>query len=765
MIVARGKLVRVVLVLSLVLLGLFVAKADAAPPSASIQNTWLATASSSRDVAVKGGFVYWSNTWTGTIGRANINGTGVNQNFITGLTFPSGIDIEGPYIYWGSYNGLTVGASSVGRANLDGTNVIPSFVAGGTGVTGVDATATNLYWTNSEGDTIGRSDIGGTNVNQSFIVTLDRPWSIAVNGSSIYWSNFYGESIGTSTLTGTNVNQNLVKLPTGVFPTGVAVDGSFVYWATYGTTNTIGRSTLAGANVNTTYVSGTGITDSVGVDVDGTYVYWSRVTQTVADRALPYSLGRALLDSTNPVLSGPASLTVAATSASGASVTYSPPVTAADPDDAGLIPTCVGGPNTTTGGTFPVGTTTVNCSATDPTGNVGTLTFTVTVTPFVPGPPIPPQLAGVDILSSSSVRVRWTDNATNETGFLVFRIGPAGRVEVNCPQFTPNLTQCVDTGLTAGVYYQYFVYAWNATASLSSGSYMMAIIPPERPTAPSVGYAFPTGPNSVKVGWQDNSTNETGFRIHRYTANASTDLITGPNVTSAVYSDPTMSTASSHVFIISAIGATAETYADTYIFSRDLGPAETTLNPPDFVSATNVTGTSATITWKNNATNNNGFLVYRLDGPNTVLVPTCSVSNPALTSCVDSGLTPGVFYQYFIYAWNNSGSARAGTSMMVHTPKPLAAPEIIDAEGSSLPGAPTGSISLHWVDKSSDETGYEIYEYANGGLTLLTTVAANSTGYTVSGLPLNSLRVYTVAAVRSGDRAYSPFGIWSSTPV
>jgi hypothetical protein len=35
-------------------------------------------------------FVYWANTNAGTIGRANLDGTGVNQNFIINLSVPGG---------------------------------------------------------------------------------------------------------------------------------------------------------------------------------------------------------------------------------------------------------------------------------------------------------------------------------------------------------------------------------------------------------------------------------------------------------------------------------------------------------------------------------------------------------------------------------------------------------------------------------------------------------------------------------------------------
>ncbi len=59
-------------------------------------------------------YVYWSTEGT-TLGQANLDGTGVNQSFVTGATFSLGVAVDSQYIYWVNNSG------SIGRANLDGT--------------------------------------------------------------------------------------------------------------------------------------------------------------------------------------------------------------------------------------------------------------------------------------------------------------------------------------------------------------------------------------------------------------------------------------------------------------------------------------------------------------------------------------------------------------------------------------------------------------------------------------------------------------------
>ena len=44
-------------------------------------------------LAVDSGHVYWANTLTDTIGRANLDGTGANQSFITGASTPVGVAV------------------------------------------------------------------------------------------------------------------------------------------------------------------------------------------------------------------------------------------------------------------------------------------------------------------------------------------------------------------------------------------------------------------------------------------------------------------------------------------------------------------------------------------------------------------------------------------------------------------------------------------------------------------------------------------------
>ena len=88
--------------------------------------------------------------------------------------------------------------------------------------------------------------------------------------------------------------------------------------------------------------------------------------------------GITWVDTLGPILTLPVGISVPATSPAGAAVTFV--VSAVDAIDGPIAPSCA----PPSGATFPVGATTVICTATDASGNQTTGGFTVSVAPFVP---------------------------------------------------------------------------------------------------------------------------------------------------------------------------------------------------------------------------------------------------------------------------------------------------------------------------------------------------------------------------------------------
>jgi hypothetical protein len=226
-----------------------------------------------------------------TIGRANLDGTGINQAFIGGfLNQPCAVASDGTHLYF-SHD------QSIGRSNLDGTGVNQNFIPGVTpcngGALAVDAA--HIYWETRDGS-IGRANLDGTGVNPSFIPQVGAVFGVAVDGAHIYWSTF--GSIGRANLDGTGANQNLILFdPLVDQPCGVAVDAGHLYWAN--ALGTIGRANLNGLSPDPNFIQARPPVDSLtcGVAVDSAHVYWRHSALDLVDAAGD-GIGRANLDGT-----------------------------------------------------------------------------------------------------------------------------------------------------------------------------------------------------------------------------------------------------------------------------------------------------------------------------------------------------------------------------------------------------------------------------------------------------------------------------------
>jgi len=252
-----------------------------------------------------GAFIYWASQDSDAIGRANLDGSGVEPNFInpvpvaTGGPYkPSGVAVDSDHVYWAAehFDAGLEEEGVVGRAGLESSSIEPAFIAGAAHPSGVAADGEHLYWPDDAvvagHSTIARAHLNGSGVEQAFIGGLGRPCGIAVDSEHIYWNE--GSSIGRANLDGTGVNTTFITLTNpglhGQPACGVAVGGGHIYW---GNNGSIGRANLDGSGVSEEFITGT--EQACGVAVDGEHVYW-----VGGDKG---SIGRSNLDGSGVVQS------------------------------------------------------------------------------------------------------------------------------------------------------------------------------------------------------------------------------------------------------------------------------------------------------------------------------------------------------------------------------------------------------------------------------------------------------------------------------
>jgi streptogramin lyase len=221
-------------------------------------------------------FIYWGNTGS-TIGRANPDGSGANQSFITGANQPCGVAVDASHLFWANDADGTFG-----RANLDGSGTIQNLFSGADNPCGLAVDASHIYWSNTApSGSLGRANLDGSSPDQGFIGSLSYPCGVAVDSRYIYWVNRDASSIGRANLDGSSPTVNFIT--TGaVEPCGVAVDAGHVYWTDLGGT-TIGRANIDGGSPNGSFI--TGASRPCGVAVDANSVYWANSNVGTIGRA------------------------------------------------------------------------------------------------------------------------------------------------------------------------------------------------------------------------------------------------------------------------------------------------------------------------------------------------------------------------------------------------------------------------------------------------------------------------------------------------
>ncbi|HZU87526.1 MAG TPA: M12 family metallo-peptidase [Anaerolineaceae bacterium] len=154
---------------------------------------------------------------------------------------------------------------------------------------------------------------------------------------------------------------------------------------------------------------------------------------------------------------------------------------------------------------------------------------------YAPNPPT--GLNGTPATNTASITVSWTDTSSDEKGFKLERaIGASGSWSL-LATVGSNGTQYIDAPVSCNSFFRYRVSAYGANGD-SATSNEVSVQPCPKPQAPSAMSATPLSPWSIRVQWQDNSSNEDSFVLER-SPNGSADwqVVSTLGVNAALYLD------------------------------------------------------------------------------------------------------------------------------------------------------------------------------------------------------------------------------------
>jgi hypothetical protein len=246
--------------------------------------------------------IFWTNTDTGTIQRANLDGSG-SVTVLSGLTVPLGLDVDvaGGKIYW-TENIPGSDTGKIRRANLDGTDIQDLVMRNQTpDEVVVDRVHNKIWWSESRDvipSRIARSNFDGSGVEEIHQrldghVNNIRDLFLDLERNHMYWGNPGPDKIQRASLTATNVTDLPITVEN---PRSIEIDLSTdrIYWIEDrpdAALRGIRRAFLDGTS-NQQLVVGLSHPHGLALDLEGGKFYWSE----------DFAIRRANLDGSSPEL-------------------------------------------------------------------------------------------------------------------------------------------------------------------------------------------------------------------------------------------------------------------------------------------------------------------------------------------------------------------------------------------------------------------------------------------------------------------------------
>lgn len=159
-------------------------------------------------------------------------------------------------------------------------------------------------------------------------------------------------------------------------------------------------------------------------------------------------------------------------------------------------------------------------------GNVGLRLRTT-----LPLPPLQPSGFMVSSVSQTALQLSWQQVSPPIRSYLIERRQPDMFVWERIKDLQPDVTSFLDTELTADTQYRYRLYAYNLGGRSPPAEITIQTLP-NPPLAPIEITPLILSPAAVRIAWQDQSTNETGFRVERQLAGGTWKTMTtvGANI-------------------------------------------------------------------------------------------------------------------------------------------------------------------------------------------------------------------------------------------
>ncbi len=266
----------------------------------------------------------------------------------------------------------------------------------------------------------------------------------------------------------------------------------------------------------------------------------------------------------------------------------------------------------------------------------------------VPVPDAPTELAIV-AENSTQISLSWNDESEAETGYIIQRRIGVGGEFLEIASLGSDITTYADSSILELEDYAYRVFAFNEGGSSSTSNEVQASVllaAPKNVTAQAVSSS------SVRIGWEDNSRVESGFRIERIDRDGNQIVVAFLPENTEEYFDGSVKPNETYTYrLVTVKNASQSLFGNLVNVSV---PNISAPAAPTGLQVSLVNDSSVSVSWNDNSDNEDGFRVLRKEGDNGVWVELVEVS-PNVNLYVDTNIVSGVSYSYRVAAFNEGG--------------------------------------------------------------------------------------------------------------